>query len=84
MLASYGWHTPETIFFYDEKSRNGKRYPFANVKKKIPFEGTNSIKTALEMEIICHFDFCYYRRNGFWSSNWVNFTKDKESLELKV
>ena len=80
MLASYCWHTlvyTRSHLSYDGKSRNGKYENFL-----LPFEGRNSIKPALEMDIICYFDFCYYRRNGFWSSNWVGFTKD--NLEFKV
>ena len=74
--------------FYDDKSRNGKRYPFANMKtfcchlrgeiqSKLLYKWISfAIQTFVIIEEMAFAILC------FWSSNWVGFTKD--SLELKV
>ena len=74
--------------FYDDKSRNGKRYSFANmitfcchlrgeIQSKLLYKWISfAIQTFVIIEEMAFAILC------FWSSNWVGFTKD--SLELKV
>ena len=43
-MLLYFFYPTERRFFYNDKSRNRKRYLFANVKKKITFDVKNVLQ----------------------------------------